>query len=273
MLFAEGGGSALAVASLRAADRAVGQGLSARRMAWQDLSQHFEMRWRYAAARDGNVGAHRRDRPHPAREGDASIALGFGRAGMEEAALKVRASLSQGVGRRPCQEICRSAWRAWQGTLLLPLPTVSNPGKNDIYRISTAVMRTHEEGSFAGGYIASLSIPWGFKQGRQRSRRLSTWCGRGTWWRPRAGCWPPAPRPKPARLSTTSRASRSSDGHWPQELLAGRYRLLVEGVQMGRNRAAGPADRLGMWREVGPSTGISMLPCGPWCGWPRAPIS
>ena len=27
------------------------------------------------------------------------------------------------------------------------------------------MLRTHEESSFAGGYIASLSIPWGFAKG------------------------------------------------------------------------------------------------------------
>src|SRR5207237_3240497 len=35
----------------------------------------------------------------------------------------------------------------------------------DPYRVSTAVLRTHEAKSFSGAMIASLSIPWGFNKG------------------------------------------------------------------------------------------------------------
>ncbi len=35
----------------------------------------------------------------------------------------------------------------------------------DLYRASTAVLRVHESKDFAGGVIASLSIPWGFNKG------------------------------------------------------------------------------------------------------------
>ena len=41
-----------------------------------------------------------------------------------------------------------------------------NPcAQNDLYRASTAVLRTHESKDFLGGIIASLSIPWGFNKG------------------------------------------------------------------------------------------------------------
>src|SRR5207237_8099096 len=35
----------------------------------------------------------------------------------------------------------------------------------DRYRVSTAVLKTHEAKSFSGAMIASLSIPWGFNKG------------------------------------------------------------------------------------------------------------
>jgi glucoamylase len=41
-------------------------------------------------------------------------------------------------------------------------------GKRDdlnLFRVSTAVLRTHEAKNFSGGLIASLSIPWGFSKG------------------------------------------------------------------------------------------------------------
>ena len=37
--------------------------------------------------------------------------------------------------------------------------------QSDLYRASTAVLRTHESKDFLGGIIASLSIPWGFNKG------------------------------------------------------------------------------------------------------------
>src|SRR5262249_60422941 len=55
-----------------------------------------------------------------------------------------------------------AGWRTWQDSLL-PL---DRPGGNvNTYRISTAVIRSHEASSFPGGIIASLSIPWGFNKG------------------------------------------------------------------------------------------------------------
>src|SRR5206468_10416285 len=35
----------------------------------------------------------------------------------------------------------------------------------DLYRVSNTVLRTHEEKSYPGAVIASLSIPWGFNKG------------------------------------------------------------------------------------------------------------
>lgn len=36
---------------------------------------------------------------------------------------------------------------------------------HDMYRISTAVMHTHESKRFPGAFVASLSLPWGFSRG------------------------------------------------------------------------------------------------------------
>ena len=42
---------------------------------------------------------------------------------------------------------------------------MSRSAQFDLYRSSTAVLRTHESKDFLGGIIASLSIPWGFNKG------------------------------------------------------------------------------------------------------------
>src|SRR5262249_59105577 len=46
-----------------------------------------------------------------------------------------------------------------------PLPPAPPPDVRDCYRTSVAVMLSHEPLAFAGGIIASLSIPWGFSKG------------------------------------------------------------------------------------------------------------
>lgn len=53
--------------------------------------------------------------------------------------------------------------QAWQQTLRPLTPTT--PGARDLYRVSTAVLRTHESSRIPGGLIASFSIPWGFSKG------------------------------------------------------------------------------------------------------------
>jgi glucoamylase len=54
-------------------------------------------------------------------------------------------------------------WKNWQSTLL-PLET-DPPSGRDLYRISSTVLKVHEDKRFPGGIIASLSIPWGFAKG------------------------------------------------------------------------------------------------------------
>ena len=159
MLFAEGAGAALALGcSVPFMARSVGFVGSSD--GWQDLSRHFELRWRYDHARDGNValtGAI----DLRACGGRFVLALGFGRRA-EEAALRVRASLNAGVDAAARDYV--AGWRRWQDSLL-PLDRTSRRTGHNTYRISTAVLRCHEARSFSGGYIASLSVPWGFAKG------------------------------------------------------------------------------------------------------------
>ena len=159
MLFAEGGGTALALGcSVSFAASSVGfVGVSD---GWQDLRQHSELRWRYDVARDGNV-ALTGEVDQAACSGSFVLALGFGRTAAE-AALRVRISLDEGVDAAVDEYV--AGWRAWQDKLL-PLDRTGHSIGNNTYRVSTAVLRAHEARSFAGGYIASLSVPWGFAKG------------------------------------------------------------------------------------------------------------
>ncbi len=158
MLFAEGSGSALAV-GCSAPFLARSAGFVGVSDGWQDLSRHFRMRWCYERASDGNV-ALTGEIDLNACGGRFVLALGFGRCA-EEAALRVRESLQDGIEASTRDYV--ADWRAWQDSLL-PLDSTAYGG-GDCYRSSTAVLRTHQARSFTGGYIASLSIPWGDAKG------------------------------------------------------------------------------------------------------------
>lgn len=159
MLFAEGGGTVLALGCSVpfAASSAGFVGVSD---GWQDLRQHFEPRWRYDVARNGNV-ALTGEVNLAESAGSFVLALGFGRTAAE-AALRVHISLNEDVDAVLGEYV--AGWRAWQDTLL-PLDRTGYSEEYNTYRVSTAVLRTHEARSFGGGYIASLSIPWGSAKG------------------------------------------------------------------------------------------------------------
>lgn len=158
MLFAERASNALALAcSVPWLKHSVGfVGISD---GWQDLVRHKQMTWTYTRAENGNV-ALTGEVDLLAANGTFVMALGFGRT-PAEAGHRALASLLDGFEAARMEYV--EGWQAWQNTLL-PLKSAS-PGERDLYRISTAVLRTHEAKRFPGGLIASLSIPWGDAKG------------------------------------------------------------------------------------------------------------
>ena len=209
MLFAEGNGTALAL-GCSAPFLARSAGFAGVSDGWQDLSRHFELRWRYELARDGNV-ALTGEIDLAACGGGFVLALGFGRSAAE-AALRVRASLNDGIENALAGYV--AGWRAWQDSLV-PLDAALPAGSANTYRVSTAVLRTHEARSFAGGYIASLSIPWGFAKGDEDlggyhlvwPRDLVETAG---------GMLAAGARPEALQILRYLQDIQEPDGHWPQ---------------------------------------------------------
>ncbi len=157
MFFAEHGGATLGFAS-SVPWKKMSVGFVGTSDGWQDLSQHFQMQWEYTRAENGNI-ALTGEIDLAASKGEFVVALGFG--GLwSEAGQQTRSSLFENY-----DEICErysTQWRNWQKTLL----KLDEPQRqHDLYRSSTAVLRTHESKDFLGGIIASLSIPWGFNKG------------------------------------------------------------------------------------------------------------
>jgi glucoamylase len=209
MLFAEGSGTALAL-GCSAPFVASSVGFVGVSDGWQDLRQHFELRWRYDVARDGNVALVGEIGLVPC-DGSFVLALGFGRTAAE-AALRVRISLDQAV--ETAVDDYTAGWRAWQESLL-PLDLAARSTSSSMYRVSTAVLRTHEARSFAGGYIASLSVPWGFAKGDEDlggyhlvwPRDLVETAG---------GLLAAGAKEEARQVIRYLRGAQEADGHWPQ---------------------------------------------------------
>ncbi len=246
MLFAEGGGAALALAASRPW-RARSVGYAGTSDGWQDLSRHFKLTWSYDRAVDGNV----------ALVGEVALpeddtvvfALGFGASPME-AAFRARASLEDDFDELTAEYA--DIWRNWQAGLrhldrdvasracgddTVPRArgddtpprtrgddvapgargdaTARDPRGHNTYRVSTAVMRTHEAPSFRGGYIASLSIPWGATKGEDDlggyhlvwPRDLVETAG---------GLLAAGAHAEALRILDYLRTTQEPDGHWPQ---------------------------------------------------------
>lgn len=126
---------------------------------WQDVSVNKKMAWEYSSAANGNI-ALTAELDLTVNDGECDIALAFGRS-PDEAGQQARNALLKDFDRVQQQFV--DGWKEVQSQTM-------NLGKMyetgfDLYRVSNTVLRTHEEKSYPGAVIASLSIPWGFSKG------------------------------------------------------------------------------------------------------------
>jgi len=157
MLFAERDGYALAFAC-SVPWRKISAGFVGYSDGWQDISKNFQMTCEYTQARDGNV-ALTGEIDLDATGGECLLAIGFGGI-WSEAGQQALSSILDGFDCARSQYLRH--WKQWQSQLM---PLDDPPRQKDLYRTSTAVLRSHESKSLLGGIIASLSIPWGFNKG------------------------------------------------------------------------------------------------------------
>ena len=157
MLFAAGSGNALALATT-AVWRVRSAGFVGESDGWAALMADGRLSTAYAKAAGGNV-ALLGEIDLAECGGFFVVALSFGRIA-SEAAWRASASLQDGF--EAALEEYAAAWEGWQDGLV---PLDAPAGEANLYRVSTTVLKTHEAMTFPGGFIASLSIPWGFNKG------------------------------------------------------------------------------------------------------------
>ncbi len=209
MLFAQRDSCALALAcSAPFLKRSVGfAGMSD---SWQDVSRNFQMTWEYDRAENGNI-ALAAEIDLAACNGEFILALGFGGIWAEAGQQAISSLLTSFETIRKDYVF---HWKNWQQTLR---PLDAKLREKDLYRTSTAVLRTHEAKDFLGAIIASLSIPWGFNKGDEDlggyhlvwPRDLVENAG---------GLLAAGAHDDALRVLHYLEATQELDGHWPQNM-------------------------------------------------------
>ncbi|MGA8938692.1 MAG: glycoside hydrolase family 15 protein [Acidobacteriaceae bacterium] len=158
MLFGSRDGAALAVgASVRYLECSCGY--VGKSEGIDDLKKHGQLRKCYNDAPDGNIAMCAEIDLSVAEDGFV-VSIGFG-GSCAEAAQQARSGLLENFEQVLQRFI--TEWRNEQATY--DLFEDLGGGSHDIYRVSTAVLETHQSKRYPGGYVASLSIPWGFVRG------------------------------------------------------------------------------------------------------------
>lgn len=125
---------------------------------WTDLHQDFRMDWEFDYARDGNVAIMGELDLPKTRTFTLGLAFGFGFHGAV-------ATLLQSLG-IPYKEHRRRFQNQWRRACrdVLPLEKFSQDG-GQLYHTSHSLLLAHEDKTYPGAVIASMSIPWGEAHG------------------------------------------------------------------------------------------------------------
>jgi glucoamylase len=117
---------------------------------WQDLEHHGQLTYSFNEAPNGTVALSAQ-----AANSSGVLAIGFAES-MHGARTLVRSALAEGFdGLRA--EFLRH-WQLWGATLNLPRPDST---LGDAALLSAAILKMHEDRTYPGAVVASLSVPWG----------------------------------------------------------------------------------------------------------------
>ncbi|MBS0220114.1 MAG: glucan 1,4-alpha-glucosidase [Proteobacteria bacterium] len=117
---------------------------------WQDFDRNGRMSWTFSEARDGNVAL-----LGELGGSEGVLALGFSQH-VEGARTLARSALAEGYDGARQRFI--DDWEAWGTKLVIPAGSLAV--QREAY-LSAVVLKVHEDRSFPGSIVASLSVPWG----------------------------------------------------------------------------------------------------------------
>ncbi|HEY6824949.1 MAG TPA: glycoside hydrolase family 15 protein, partial [Steroidobacteraceae bacterium] len=157
LLWAEQGPFGLALAAVTAQQQeAFGRasaGVVGASDGWQDFARNGRLTWQYDDAGPGNV-ALIGELPR-----QAVLALGFG-SSPESAATLALSALSEPFAISWERQL--TAWTSWHTPCAHDVLCMGLPAEcAEQVRISTMVLRVHQDQTYPGALVASLSVPWG----------------------------------------------------------------------------------------------------------------
>jgi glucoamylase len=117
---------------------------------WQDLNQHGSLSHAFTRADQGTVAL-----SAEARGRRGVFALGFSKT-PKGARTLAHTALADSF--EDLREEFLHGWRSWGEKLQLPRPT---PALGDAGLLCATVLKIHEDRSYPGAVVASLSVPWG----------------------------------------------------------------------------------------------------------------
>lgn len=124
---------------------------------WQDLKQNLNMNWEYGSALNGNVAVIGQVNPAGMRE--FTVAIGFGEG--HHAAL----SATMGALAAPFEEHLKRFIEQWHRAATPHELASQSNDKGRLLQVSHNIVLAHEDKTYAGAFIASASIPWGYAKG------------------------------------------------------------------------------------------------------------
>jgi glucoamylase len=124
---------------------------------WQDLKGNFQMDWEFGSAQNGNIAIMGEIPAEHTRE--FTLGIGFGEG--HHAAL----ASTMGALAVPFEQHLGRFVEQWH-RVAIPRQLARKSGDGGrLLRISHNVVLAHEDKTFAGAFIASASIPWGYAKG------------------------------------------------------------------------------------------------------------
>ncbi|MCI4369258.1 MAG: glycoside hydrolase family 15 protein, partial [Thermoplasmata archaeon] len=180
---------------------------------WSDIAGNLEMDWEFDRALNGNVAL--TGEIDLERSKEFTLCLAFGR-GLPNAV----AVLMQALGHR-YEDQKQKFVEQWERPFAhaAPLGRRSSDASN-LYHSSHAVLLAHEDKTFAGAFIASLSIPWGnARSDRERGGYHLVWTR--DLYQVATGLLAAGNREAPLRALIYLAAAQRSDGGFPQNFWLG----------------------------------------------------
>jgi glucoamylase len=156
MLCAEQGASAVALACVDNATQRDGwsrasAGYVEASDGWQDFAKNGRMTWSYPQAGPGNVAL-----MGEAATQEVTLALAFGPS-REGAATLASSALRQTFESVWTRHV--ASWATWQSQNVAL--DRCEPAFQDMLKVSAMILHAHQDKTFPGAMVASLSIPWG----------------------------------------------------------------------------------------------------------------